>query len=240
MFDDLSSLLENLPPESNPDEYKKAIIEENILYKKTHSTRKTTSQKLRSLYGLNPEISLFKYFRIFWQKESSGRPLLACLLANARDPVLRITAPSVLSMSEGDKFSKKDIKEDLRKVADSEFTENTINSTTRNSASTWTQSGHLKGQSKKIRRTPEATPSNTAFALLMGYLCGQTGELLFDTFWFDILDISKPEAFELTKRASQSGYLTYKHAGNVIDIDFDPILEERDKEKIHEQNSAVN
>lgn len=228
MFEELENLLEAVPSEASPDEYEEAIIEDNVLYKKTHRTRKTTAQKLQSLYALDPEVPIYNYFRMLWEKMEKGKEVLACLLANARDPVLRLTLPPILDLAVGREFSKKSLLEALKEKAGDEFTTKTLESTSRNAASTWTQSGHLKGHRTKYRAKPNITTEAVIYGLLLGHLCGRTGSRLFETYWMNVLDIEPHTAEEFAKKASHRGLLSYQKAGNVINIDFSPIVDKEE------------
>lgn len=229
MFEELENLLEVVPPEAAPVDYEEAIIEDNVLYKKTHTTRKTTAQKLKSLYALDPEVPIYNYFRTLWEKMEEGKEMLACLLANARDPVLRLTLPPILDLEIGREFSKKSLLEALKEKTGDEFTVKTLESTSRNAASTWTQSGHLKGHSTKYRSQPDITPGEVVYGLLLGHLCGRSGERLSDTYWMKVLDVEDHVAEELAKQASHQGLLSYQKAGNVVNIDFSPIIEKEQR-----------
>ena len=228
MFEELKILLEEVPPEADTKQYERAIIEDNLLFKKTLTTRETTAQKLESLYALDPEVPIYNYFRKLWETMQEGKELLACLLANARDPVLRLTLPPVLDLSIGQEFSKKALLDALKEKAGDEFTVKTLESTSRNAASTWTQSGHLKGHRTKFRAKPNVTPGAVTYGLLLGHLCDRTGSRLFNTYWMRVLDVEDHTSEELAKRASRKGLLSFQKAGNVINIDFSPTIGEEE------------
>ena len=105
MLDELRAVLAHCQPGATRDDYLSAINEDNCLGKRTAATRKLSSQRLSELYALDPEVPLFKVMRRFWHADKDGRPVLALLLALARDPLLRISAPPVLRMRPGEELA---------------------------------------------------------------------------------------------------------------------------------------
>lgn len=96
MLDELSHLLHAVPGEASRADYAVAVMEGNCLRKRTAATRKLSLQRLTELYGLNGQIILFRVLRDLWGQHQTSRPLLALLLALARDPLLRATARAVV------------------------------------------------------------------------------------------------------------------------------------------------
>jgi hypothetical protein len=96
MLDELSLVLEKVSATARPHAYLSAIVEENVLGKPTQTTRQSTAKRLTELYGLDPACSLFRLLRQFWASDKDGRPMVAFLVAAARDPLLREATPWVL------------------------------------------------------------------------------------------------------------------------------------------------
>ena len=63
MFEELSILLRVSQPSFNHEEYRKVIVQENCLGKRTVSTRKLSHQRLSELYALDGEVLLFRVMR---------------------------------------------------------------------------------------------------------------------------------------------------------------------------------
>lgn len=237
MLSDLDTLLAACPPEASNDAYRQAVVDENVLAKNTDSTRRYTAQRLSELYGLDPAIPLFRTFRHYWEVAGEdGRPLLAMLLALARDPLLRLTAPYVLGLELGEQFDKTALQSIIVEETGDRFSENSIKKISRIAGSSWTQSGHLEGRYNKTRQRPNATPEITAYALLLGYLTGVRGTLLFDTFWMHVLAAPDHEVHEYAKAASRRSLLTYRNAGGIVEVDFSLILTSDEHERLREQN----
>ena len=90
----------------------------------------------------------------------------------------------------------------------------------RNAASSWTQSGHLRGRGRKTRQQVEATPVATSYALLIGFATGRRGHLLFETPWCSVLDTDSGKLIDLAVAAKRIGLLDFKQSGSIIDVSF--------------------
>lgn len=88
-------------PNAAKADYLEAIQTANCLGKRSGKTRILTFRHLADLYALDPSLLVFRALRFFWQRDMDGQRLLAALCAYSRDPMLRATAPFVLSFQEG-------------------------------------------------------------------------------------------------------------------------------------------
>jgi hypothetical protein len=233
MLKELTSLLAATDKGTESEEYWGAIIDGNVLGKKTAATRKLSAQRLSELYGLDPEVIMFRVLRELWSVDSEGRPLLASLCANARDPLLRMTAPVIFETPIGEEVEKEAIVALLTRETADRFKDSTRDKVARNAASSWTQSGHLEGRYTKIRTKPVVTPATVAYALLLGYLAGGRGESLLETYWTVLLELRRSEVDALAFQASRRGWLNYKHFGGVVRVDFSDMLTEEELEVVH-------
>jgi hypothetical protein len=224
MLDELRSLLANCRPDATRDDYLSAIHEDNCLAKRTAATRKLSSQRLSELYAVDPKVLLFRVMRRCWYADQAGQAILALLLALARDPLLRITAPPVLRMRPGEELARQQMTDALNRAVDSRFNENTLDKVVRNAASSWTQSGHLKGRGRKVRQSVTPTAATVAFALLLGYLAGARGTALFETLWAQVLDTPPGELVHLAMDARRLGLLDMSNSGGVVDLSFSRLL----------------
>lgn len=234
MLSELSTVLNSALKFESKSERLAAIIDDNILGKRTFATRKLTGQRLSELYALDESVPIFRLLKEFWQLDQVARPLLALLCASARDPLLRITSEPVLRAKTGDIVSIEQFEAAVRYHTGNRFNPATINQIARNSSSSWQQSGHLTGRSVKIRSKPQVTPVTTAYALLLGYLNRARGAFLFHTFWSSLLDVPAHILVESTREAAARGWLNYRGIGSVIEIDFSPILTKEEEESLHE------
>ena len=227
MLDEISNLLDAAPGDGSRDGYADAVIGENCLGKRTAANRKISLQHLRELYVLNPRVTLFSVFRQLWDRHPPSRALLAMLLALARDPLLRGTAAAVLRTPFGHEFARQSMTDAVVEIAGDRLNSETRDKVVRNAASSWTQSGHLRGRGRKTRHRVEATPAASAYALLIGFATGRRGRLLFETPWCGVLDVGAAELIELAVDANRLGLLDLKQSGSIIDLSFPAMLKVR-------------
>ena len=229
MLDELRAVLANCPPDATRDTYLVSIHEDNCLGKRTASTRRLSSQRLSEMYSLDPEVPLFRVMRRCWYADRDGQPILAVLLALARDPLLRASAPPVLRMRPGEELARQQMTEAIDRVVGNRLSESTVDKVVRNAASSWTQSGHLRGRGRKVRQAVAPTATTTAFALLLGYLAGKRGIALFESLWARVLDTSAGELMHLAMDARRLGLLDMTQSGGVVDVAFSRLLVSDDR-----------
>ena len=219
MLAELTDLLAGVPADAAREDYATAIVDENVLGKQTIATRRLTNQRLGELYGLEPRLSIFRVLRRLWARDEAGRPLLAMLCALARDPLLRSTAPAVLALPVGAELVRVSFLGALRQVVGSRLNEAVLDKVARNAASSWSQSGHLEGRVRKVRRRATPTPGSLAMALWMGTLEGLAGQALLDCRWTRVLDRTGPELLPVALQAKQLGLIHARAGGGVVEID---------------------
>jgi hypothetical protein len=236
MLDELSAVLNSAETEAKSDDYIGAIVDENALGKPTRAARERSAKRLTELYSLDPSCTLFRLLRHFWTMDQPGRPMLAFLVAAARDPLLRESTPLILETRIGDVAVVDDTAQHLAKKYPKRFSESTGFTTAQRLASSWTQAGYLRGRVKKVRSQPTVTAAVAAFAVLLGYLCGLRGKLLLDSVWTRMLDRSPEEFADLVVQASRHGWLNYKAAGSVVEITFPGLLRPQEEQAAYEQD----
>ena len=236
MFEELKVLLRECPREATRSDYETAVIEDNCLQKKTLATRKLSQQRLSELYGLDSSVVLFRILRLLWYGDEKGQPLLALLITVSRDPLLRITAPVIMEMGCGEELARQKMTDILRDGTHGRFNDNVLDKVVRNTASSWTQSGHLKGRGRKVRQLVQPTPAVTAYALLLGYILGLRGDSLFSTLWSRLLDVTADELRNLAVDAKRLGFLDLSQLGGVTEISFTRLLTEEERRLIHGTN----
>ncbi|MCU7849284.1 MAG: hypothetical protein KZQ89_15095 [Candidatus Thiodiazotropha sp. (ex Lucinoma kastoroae)] len=239
MLDELSHLLDAVPGEASREDYAKAVMEDNCLGKRTAATRKLSLQRLTELYGLDARVIFFRVLRDLWVRHETSRPLLALLLALARDPLLRATARAVVGTPFGHEFARQSMKDALSNAVGGRLNEATLDKVMRNASSSWTQSGHLRGRSRKTRQRVEATPATTTYTLLLGFAVGRRGRLLFETPWAAVLDAGPDELIDVAIDAKRIGLLDLKQSGSIIDVSFPALLTEKERELIHGTHRQV-
>ena len=224
MLRELSLLLQAAPIEAPRAACARLVIDENCLGKRTAATRKASLQRLRELYGLDRRLLLFQVLRTLWPHHESSRPRLALLLALARDPLLRATAPAVLGCPVGGALSRQAVTDLVSDAAGDRLNRRTADQVVRNALSSWTQSGHLRGAGIKVRQSVPATPAAAAYALLLGYAAGRRGSLLFETPWCAVLDAGAGGLVAQAAAAKRLGLLDLKQSGPMIEVSFGIML----------------
>ena len=148
-----------------------------------------------------------------------GRPLLAILCGLARDPLLRSTAAHVLGLPIGAALVRTSFLETILENVGDRLNESIVDKVARNAASSWSQSGHLQGRVRKVRRDVTPTAGTVAMALWMGSLEGLAGEQLLRCRWAQVLDRSQEGLVEIVFQAKQAGLLSTRIGGGVVEID---------------------
>lgn len=236
MLEDLKTLLSCVKdPNSPKNDFAKAIIEDNCLGKRSLKTRQLSNRHLTYLYSLDPSVTIFRALRYFWARDIEGQPLLALLCAYSRDSLLKIGTPFILSLNEGNIFRGEVLEQFIDKKEPGRFSEVSLKSLVRHLGATWTKSGHLVQKKAKIRSKPTPTAGSVSYALFLGYLIGVRGEALFTTEYTHLLDCSFARCVELAEEASRRGWITFKHIGKVMEVQFPNLLSDQEKEWIHEQ-----
>ena len=241
MLRELTLLLDYVPAgNAGREEYVSAIVEDNCLGKRSQKNRVLTLGHLIDLYTLDGNTLLFRILRHFWQREPGDRALLAALVACARDQLFRQYLPFVLAMGEGEPFSRPALDISIREREPERFSPVTLTTVSQHLAASWVQSGFLEGKLKKHRIGTRPGPGAVSLALLLGYLAGVRGALLFQTFFAKVLDCPADELVNLAEEASRRGYLVCKHVGDVMDIHFNSLLTVREQELIGEQDQTAS
>lgn len=227
MLKELQLLLGACPRPTSYDEFRTAVLEYNVLLKNTDSTRKESFRRLRELYAIDESVMIFRALRDLWDENEEAQPLIALLCATARDSLLRASADLILATPQEQRVTPQMIEEITAQTFPNRYNPTSLANIGRHAASSWQQSGHLKGRGKKIRVKANSQPAAVTYALLFGYLCGERGEALFQTLWCRLLDTPLHTLHAQAQAASQLGWLEYRHSGNVTDITFHHLL--RDK-----------
>jgi hypothetical protein len=224
MLAELRLLLAACTQSVSLEEYRSAIVDENVLLKKTVGARKATYKWLKELYALDRKILIFRALRDLWDEDTQAQPLLAVLCTAARDPILRGTAEMILTIPEGETVTPTMIAQVVNTNFPNRYKPKTLASIGRNAISTWQQAGLLSGKLHKVRVRAEGHPASVAYALLLGFLSDARGEALFQTLWCQLLDTPRHVLHEQAFVASQRGWIEYRHMGDVTEVGFRYLL----------------
>ncbi|MCT2260798.1 hypothetical protein M3F59_04035 [Brachybacterium muris] len=216
----LVELLREVPSDASADQYRQAVVEDNILGRPTSAGRQRSFRHLRELYFLDPGRVEFAALRSLWDIDPAAQPLLAGLLAFTRDEVLRASFAAVADLPVGSGVTSADLTAAVAAQFGNEMSESTLGKTGRNTGACWTQTGHLAGRAKKVRTEVEARPVAIAYAAYLGHLAGGRGLGVLDNPWSQILGLAPGRTLEALRDAHTQGLLDLLVAGNVVDVSF--------------------
>lgn len=233
MLAELIQLFDSCPVDAQLNDYREHVEIANVLHKPTSKARALTWRHLVDLYGMDIQIPLFRIFRHFWECDENARPVLACQMALTRDPILRASKEKILSLQIGERLRREDMEQLFSEKFPERFSPAMLKSLAQNVNGTWTNAGYLEGRSKKYSSEPNVCPVNVAFALLLGYLQGASGNRLFTTEWTAVLNYRQERLIELARQASYSGLIDFKHSSEVIEITFPNYLSKDEELILH-------
>ncbi|MFA7128637.1 MAG: hypothetical protein WC136_05675 [Sphaerochaeta sp.] len=221
MIDELELLFQAVDDVSAPHQaYIDAIVSDNCLGKQSGKTRVLTARHLSDLYGLDPNLAVFKMLRFFIARDENvkGKAMSAALCAFARDPLFRMTVPYINLCSRGARIEREVLEAFLEEKEPGRYSPASLMSISQNINSSWTKTGHLSGRGIKIRTQAEPTVANAAYAVILATLMGHRGKALFDSDPIRMLDVSAGRAMELAQQASEKGWIIYKRIGDIIEV----------------------
>ena len=152
--------------------------------------------------------------------DPQSAPLLSLLAAWTRDPLLRATTLAILDTEVGVEVTREALQRALTETFPGQYSPLNIAKVARNAASSWTQSGHFSGYTKKVRCRVQPGSVAVTLALLLGYVSAWHGEQLFASPWCQLLDLTGPQARSLAAQAHREELLTMKAIGSVVEINF--------------------
>lgn len=234
MLRELQTLLDTLPINATKADYVEGVVDANLLGKGTAKARELTAKHLVELYGLDENLCLFRVFRRLWQQDVPARPVLALTLALARDPLLRLSRPLMLSKRPGEPLGRSEVEDILDQAEPGRFSAASLKSFAQNINGSWTQAGFLHGRTRKVRTLPTVTPTNLAYALFVGHLEGLRAQRLFASDWARIISGSQDELIALAQSASRRGLLVFMNAGGVMEARFPGYLTQEEETWLHE------
>ena len=221
MSAELARLLE---AQADTSSVERVVVDDNVLGKATMSGRLLTLQRLRELYGLDRDIPLFRILVELWRREPRALPHLAILAALARDPLLRVTARSILALPEGGELARNEVRHALLSAVGTRLSPATLDKVVRNVGSSWSQSGHLEGRTFKKRHLITATPAALAFALWLAQAAGFSGDDILSNGWVSTLDLNPDGGRALLERVRATGLVDVRQLGPRLEIDASRLL----------------
>lgn len=216
----LIELLRAVPANAGYEDYRGAVIEENVLGRPTHTGRQRSFRHLRELYFLDPARREFSAMRRLWDIDADARPLLAGILASTRDGILRASFQAVMQAPLGAIVTSNDLTRAVTVEYGTHLSDSTLGKAGRNTGASWTQTRHLAGRAIKVRQKVEMFPAAVAFAAYLGHLSGNRGVSVLATPWAALLDIPPGAELDALRTAHTQGLIDLLVAGSVVDVNF--------------------
>jgi hypothetical protein len=220
MLAELDAVLTAVPLGRGAAGYREAILQRNVLGKTTDTTRQKSLRHLRELYALDESTPIFRLLRKLHAMDATSLPLLALLVAWARDPLLRATTQAITDASDGERVETASLAQALEATFPNQYSELNRNKIARNAASSWTQSGHLTGRAKKTRRRIKPKVVAVTMACFLGDIAGNHGAAVFSNPWCRILDLDPDRARAMGFEAHRAGLLNLRAMGEVVELSF--------------------
>ena len=221
MLAELEMLLQCVPEGAPVQTYVEAVLERNVLSKTTESTRQKTLRHLKELYGIDERVPLFRLLRKMYAVDASALPLLAVQVAWARDTLFRATSEPIWDAGEGELVETNMLGKALSDEFPGHYSD--VTKIARNAGSSWTQSGHLVGRSKKLRHRVNPAPAAVTLALFLANASGFHGAAVFDNPWCRLLDLPPDRARSMGLAAHRASLLNLRGIDDVVEISF-PLL----------------
>ena len=233
MLPEISTVLAQLPIDAALPEIALAITADNVLAKPTNASREKSLRHLIQLYGLDPAFALFRVLRRLADEDPRCLPLMAMTCAFCRDEQLRASFELIDRLRPGQLMPRALMEQQLEDAFPGRFSPAMKKSLAQNVNTTWTESGHLSGRSKKIRAIPEPRTLASTYAMFAGYLLGLRGDLLLGSV-FGRLVASDPSTITAhLSSAAARGLLRFRHGGGVMEVDFSSLLTNDELRVVH-------
>lgn len=233
MLQELTELCRSVPAEMEPEGYQRVIVEENLLGKPTLSSRQKTYRHLVELYGLEPGLPLFRILRKLAAEDPLSIPLMGMVCTFCRDLQLRHSFTLIESLRSGEVLPRVRMEQHLESGFPGVFSDAMKKSLAQNVNTTWTGSGHLQGRSTKRRTLPKPRLCASTYAMLAGWLAGLRGHILLESVFSRLVALESDQIVSHLAEASARGWLRFRHAGGVTEIDFTPIFTEQELTLLH-------
>jgi len=224
MLPELRALLAAVPADAVRADYRAAIVDANVLGKPTFSSRSKSHEHLYELYGLDPSLALFRVLRRFALEDADSLPLLALVCAFCRDAQLRASFPLIEELKPGEILPRDRMVAHLEAAFPGRYSEAMKVSLAQNVITTWTVAGHLQGRAVKRKSTPQPRVAASSYAMFAGYLLGLRGEILTASVFARLVGADPSVIVSHLSAAARNGWLRFRHAGGVMEIDFSALL----------------
>lgn len=222
-----------VPPDAARADYRSAIVDENALGKPTFSSRRKAEKHLYELYGLDPALALFRVLRRFAAADPDSLPLLALVCAFCRDAQLRASFPLIEELRPGEVLPRERMEVHLDAAFHGRYSATMTTALANHVNTTWTAAGHLKGRAVKRKAAPQPRVAASTYAMFAGYLLGLRGEILTSSVFARLVGADPRTVVSHLSTAARNGWLRFRHAGGVMEIDFSGLLLPEEEAILH-------
>jgi hypothetical protein len=222
MLPELTNLMAIAPFEADVATLRRLVVDEDALHKPSAANRTKTFSFLRRLYGLNPQLPIYREFTRLCHLSAAETTALAGSLAFAREPLLRACADMVSGTPVGKPLGREDFEAWTREYAPGRYSETMYVSFSHNLYASFFQLGFLSEAAGKtrIRKRRDLRPASVAYAAFLDWLAGLNGLSLLTGAFSKTLELAKDEHLSLLSAAGQQGLMRVAHAGGVLQLDF--------------------
>jgi hypothetical protein len=222
MLPELSALLAVAPAQADAACLQNLVIQDDVLHKASAANRSKTFTFLRRLYGLNPELVVYREFKRLYQVFPDDVDSMAASLAFAREPLLRACADIVMSTPIGKPLGREDFERWIRAYAPGRYSQTMFVSFSHNLYASFYQLGYLGAAAGKqrLRKRRDVRPAAVAYAAFLDWLTGLNGLSLLSGCYSKTLELSQDEHLRLLKTCGQLGLMRVALAGGVLQLDF--------------------
>ena len=222
MLRELRDLVSIAPADSDTLALQRLVVDEDALHKPSAANRIKTFSFLRSLYGLNPHLPIYREFSRLCHLSPVDTTVLAGSLAFSREPVLKACANMVLDTPIGKPLGREDFEAWVRQYAPGRYSQAMYASFSHNLYASFFQLGFLSEAAGKtrIRKRRDVRPAAVAYAAFLDWLTGLNGITLLTGAFSKTLELTKDEHLNLLSAAGQQGLLRVALAGGVLQLDF--------------------
>ena len=222
MLPELAALLNVAPGDADIARLQHLVVNEDVLHKTSAANRLKTFSFLRRLYGLSPDLPVFREFYRLGKLFPADVISLAGCLAFAREPLLRACANFVLGTAIGKSLGREDFEVWIREYAPGRYSESMYISFSHNLYASFFQLGYLGVAAGKHRQRQrrQVRPPVVAYAAFLDWLCGLNGLSLLSGQFSKTLELNQDEHLRQLSTAGQLGLMRIALAGGVLQLDF--------------------
>jgi len=222
MLPELIDLMAIAPLDADTATLQRLVVDEDVLHKPSAANRAKTFAFLKNLFGLNPQLPIYREFTRLCHLSQVDTTVLAGSLAFAREPVLKVCANMVLDTAIGKPLGREDFEAWVREYAPGRYSQSMYVSFSHNLYASFFQLGYLSEAVGKtrIRKRRDVRPASVAYAAFLDWLTGLNGITLLTGAFSKTLELPKDEHLNLLSAAGQQGLMRVAHAGGVLQLDF--------------------